>query len=207
MGPDLARLPMLCQARVVHLSGITAALSGSCTELLTEIVRGRTEPGPVVSFDVNYRPALWRRQSAGAGQVLLELASHAGLVFVGRDEAEAVWGTRKVEEIRDLIGPGPAVVVKDAGHGATAYVGEEEVFVPAPACPVLERVGAGDAFAAGYLAALLEGRGPATGLRLGHLVAAATLSTRHDVPAVPPREVLEPRLALDDAAWSALRLP
>lgn len=206
MGPALARLPILRQARVLHLSGITAALSGSCAELLTEVVTRRAVPGPVVSFDVNHRPALWRQQPREAGQVLLELACGADLVFVGRDEAEALWGTRKAQEIRDLIGSRPAVVVKDAGYGATAYHAGEEVFVPAPACRVVERVGAGDAFAAGVLAALLEGRGLATGLRLGHLVAVATLSTRHDVPAVPAREELDRHLALDDAAWSALRL-
>jgi len=205
MEPGLARLPLLSRARVLHLSGITAALSASCADLLTEIICRRSEPGPIVSFDVNYRPALWRRRS-DAGRLLLEFARNADLVFVGRDEAESLWDTRKAGEVRDLIGAGPVVVVKDAGQGATAYANGEEVFVPAPACDVVERVGAGDAFAAGYLAALLEGRDVAARLRLGHLVAVATLTTRHDVPAVPDRGVLDRHLGLDDAGWSALRL-
>jgi len=54
-----------------------------------------------------------------------------------------------------------------------------------------ERVGAGDAFAAGYLAALLEGWDALAGLRLGHLTAVATLGTREDVPTVPDRGDLE----------------
>ncbi|MYS40761.1 sugar kinase, partial [Streptomyces sp. SID5998] len=72
--------------RVLHLSGITAALSGDCLELLREL----TAPGPgrpLVSFDVNFRPALW--PDADGPRVLLELARRADIVFVGDDEARA----------------------------------------------------------------------------------------------------------------------
>ncbi|MFC4499386.1 MULTISPECIES: sugar kinase [Streptomyces] len=207
MNPGLASLPMLHRARVLHLSGITAALSDSCADLVTHLVTRRAVPGPVISFDVNHRPALWRHRPADAAPVLRDLARGADLVFVGRDEAETLWGTRTAREVRDFLGPGPVLVVKDAGHGATVYgTGGEETFVPTPATRVVERVGAGDAFAAGYLAALLEGRTPASGLRLGHLAAAATLGTREDVPTVLTRDTLDRHLALDDAAWSALHL-
>lgn len=208
MGPGLARLSRLRRARLLHLSGITAALSDSCAELVTEIVSRRAVPGPAVSFDVNHRSALWRHRSADAATVLLAPARGADIVFVGRDEAETLWGTRKPEEIRDLLAPAPVVVVKDADHGATAYTRDgEEVFVPTPDSAVVERVGAGDAFAAGYLAALLENRGQTAALRLGHLLAAATLGTPEDVVAAPPRDDLVRHLALDDTAWAALRLP
>jgi 2-dehydro-3-deoxygluconokinase len=208
MGPALTRLPHLRAARILHLSGITAALSDSCAELVAEIVTRRAVPGPAVSFDVNHRPALWRHRPADAAPVLLGLARGADIVFVGRDEAETLWGTGKSEEIRDLLGPAPVIVVKDAGRGATSYgEGGEETFVPTPTSPVVERVGAGDAFAAGYLASLLEGGGPTEGLRLGHLLAAATLRTRDDVPLVPARDELARHLTADPATWSALRLP
>ncbi|WSQ06885.1 sugar kinase [Streptomyces sp. NBC_01231] len=207
MGTHLADLVLLHRARALHLSGITAALSDTCADLVTHIVSRRAVPGPVISFDVNYRPALWRHRPADAAPVLRELARGADLVFVGRDEAERLWGTRTTQDVRDLLGPGPVLVVKDAGRGAMAYGADgEETFVPTPAARVVEPVGAGDAFAAGYLAALLEGRTPTHGLRLGHLVAAATLGTREDVPTDLTRDTLDRHLALDDAAWSALRL-
>ncbi|MEU6350807.1 sugar kinase [Streptomyces sp. NPDC047072] len=202
MGPDLAKT---CQARVVHLSGITLALSDSCADLVAEIVVRRAVPGATVSFDVNHRPALWRHRDPATA--LLEPARHADIVFVGRDEAEALWGTAKPEEIRDLLSPAPVVVVKDADHGATAYTADgEEVFVPAPDSRIVERVGAGDAFAAGFLAAHLEGRGTATALRLGHLMAAAALATGGDVPTAPDRAELDRLLTLDEGEWSTLRL-
>ncbi|MCX4759783.1 sugar kinase [Streptomyces sp. NBC_01275] len=208
MGPELAGLPFLRSARVVHLSGITPALSDRCADLVAEIVARRAVPGPMVSFDVNHRPALWRHRPAEAAPVLLELARGADVVFVGRDEAETLWGAGKAEEIRDLLRPASLVVVKDAAHGATSYARDgEETFVPTPASRVVERIGAGDAFAAGYLAALLEDRDAIQRLRLGHLMAAASLRTHGDVPAVPPRRELDRHLALAHGDWSALRLP
>lgn len=202
MGPGLRPAS---RARLLHLSGITMALSDSCAELVTEIVVRRTVPGPAVSFDVNHRPALWRHRDPATA--LLEPARSADIVFVGRDEAETLWGTAKPEEIRDLLAPAPVIVVKDAEHRATAYTADGgEVFVSAPDSRVVERVGAGDAFAAGYLAAFLEGRGTVAALRLGHLLAAAALATGGDVPTVPDRAVLDRLLALDEEGWSTLRL-
>jgi 2-dehydro-3-deoxygluconokinase len=210
MGPALARLPLLGRACLLHLSGITPALSGSCAELIEEIIVRRAVPGrPLISFDVNHRSALWPVGHDQAAVTLLRLARAADLVFVGRDEAEALWGTGEPEVVRDLLAPAPHVVVKDAADGAYSYDGaDDRVFVPTPrSAEVVERVGAGDAFAAGYLAALLEDRRPAARLRLGHLAAACTLTTRGDVAALPPRRELDQRLVLDDAAWARLRLP
>jgi 2-dehydro-3-deoxygluconokinase len=161
----------------------------------------------VVSFDVNHRPALWRHRPVDPADVLLESARAADIVFVGRDEAEILWGTGKPGEIRDLLSPAPTVVVKDAERGAVAFTGDgEEVFVATPDSAVVERVGAGDAFAAGYLAALLQRRDTEAALRLGHLMAATAMASLGDVPtALAPAEV-ESRLALDEAGWAALRL-
>ncbi|MGC9535558.1 PfkB family carbohydrate kinase [Streptomyces sp. UG1] len=106
--------------RVLHLSGITAALSEGCLELMREL----TAPGegrPLVSFDVNYRAGLWW-DGDGAG-VLLELARGADVVFVGEDEAEEAWGVAGgPEAIRELVPEPRALVVKQGGVGATAFV-------------------------------------------------------------------------------------
>ena len=221
MGPELTRLPVLRRARVVHLSGVAAALSESCAGLLEAILVDRAltsgadgsgtsdepgesgEPGgPIVSFDVNHRPALWRSGTAEAAKNLLTLARAADIVFVGRDEAEALWGTTRPDDVAELLGPAPLVVVKDAEHGATSYADGTRTFVPALPTQVVEPVGAGDAFAAGYLAAVLENRDERSRLRLGHLAASAALRTRDDVPEMPPRTETDRRLALDDVGWS-----
>ena len=203
MGPELARHPALRRARVVHLSGVAAALSDSCARLLGAILDGGPTRGPLVSFDVNHRPALWRNGRADAERNLLALARSADIVFVGRDEAEELWGTARPDDIAGLLGSAPVVVVKDAEHGATSYARGVRTFVPSLPTKVVEPVGAGDAFAAGYLAGVLENRTEGSRLRLGHLTAAAALRTRDDVPVMPPRAEIDRCLALDEDAWAA----
>ncbi|MEJ8670903.1 PfkB family carbohydrate kinase [Streptomyces sp. MS1.AVA.1] len=102
--------------RVLHLSGITAALSDACLALLRELVAGRPADGPLVSFDVNYRPGLWH--TTDGPHVLLDLARACDVVFVGTDEAEAAWGvTGGPEAIRALLPEPSVLVVKDGARG------------------------------------------------------------------------------------------
>jgi 2-dehydro-3-deoxygluconokinase len=190
---DRRMLAGLDGTRVVHLSGITAALSDSCADLVTHALVDRPVAGALMSFDVNYRPALW--SAAEAGPVLAKLAAAADLVFVGRDEAEVLWGTATADAIRAAL-PDPAtLVVKDGPVGATCYAGTERYAEPAPPVEVVEPVGAGDAFAAGYLWGMLGGAAPAARLRLGHLVAGCALRATGDIGTPPPpaavREVME----------------
>nr|WP_225811913.1 sugar kinase [Streptomyces spinosus] len=106
-------------ARVLHLTGITAALSRECRELLHELTAPL--PGrPLVSFDVNYRPGLWGDDEDA--RLLLELARRADIVFVGADEAEQAWGvTGGPEAVRRLLPEPAALVVKQGAQGATAF--------------------------------------------------------------------------------------
>jgi 2-dehydro-3-deoxygluconokinase len=133
-----------------------------------------------LSFDVNYRAALWGGRDAGAE--LRELAAQADIVFVGLDEAQVLWGTATPQDVRDLL-PGPSVVVvKDGDVGATEFHGSESCFVPAIPTDVVEAVGAGDAFAAGYLSAHLRGLDSGERLRAGHRQASLVLQSTSDVP-------------------------
>ncbi|MFI6205827.1 PfkB family carbohydrate kinase [Streptomyces sp. NPDC051041] len=227
-------------ARILHLSGITAALSGDCLELMRELTARR--PGrPLVSFDVNHRPGLWR--DADGPRVLLELARGADIVFVGDDEARAAWGLHGPRAVRDALPEPGTLVVKQGPAGALAFGGRAGgpaadtdgavTRVPAPRVEVIAAVGAGDAFAAGFLSATLRGLPVRDRLRYGHLAAAAALTVPGDLvppPARPPATVppgADPETgrpapsparrpswidhagrlaALDDRAWGRLRL-
>ncbi|MFJ4468883.1 sugar kinase [Streptomyces sp. NPDC089424] len=235
-------------ARVLHLSGITAALSADCLSLLRELtapLAGR----PLISFDVNHRPGLWR--DAGGAGVLLELARRADLVFVGEDEAEEAWGaTGGPEAIRELLPEPRTLVVKQGAAGATVFergpereghadahaapapasdahaapdsdadpgtdadpvgdggaAGPGRVGEPAPRVDVVASVGAGDAFAAGFLSATLRGLPTRDRLRHGHLMAAAALTVPGDLATPATRQHADRLAALDDDAWGTLRL-
>ncbi|MBB6402852.1 sugar kinase [Arthrobacter sp. AZCC_0090] len=183
MSPEDSRTWSLEQTGWIHTSGINAALSRSCSELTEQLLTQAPTVGYKASFDVNYRPALWSVDVAGPR--LLELASRAAVVFVGLDEAETLWGCATADDVSSLL-PGPRhVVVKDSATEAVEFVREpgKEVQVfrfPAHRVDVVEPVGAGDAFAAGYLAGMLRGDPPVDRLALGHSFAAWTLGSLAD---------------------------
>ncbi|MFI0757711.1 sugar kinase [Streptomyces anulatus] len=255
MSPDNVPYEDLLAGRILHLSGITAALSADCLALLRDLTAPR--PGrPLVSFDVNHRPHLWRGGDADAS-VLLELARRADLVFVGEDEAEEAWGIVGAEAIRAALPEPAVVVVKRGSAGATVFSGlrpgprssnaggagnaagagssgaggagnavgagssgaggagnaaggaegaDTVTLVPALRVDVVAAVGAGDAFAAGFLSATLRGLPVRARVRHGHLMAAAVLTVPGDLTDPPARDHADRLAALDDDAWGRLRL-
>ncbi|MFF9860028.1 sugar kinase [Streptomyces tendae] len=215
MSVDTMDLAAIRSGRVLHLSGITPALSAECLDLTRELTARR--PGrPLVSFDVNHRPGLWRDAGHGHGpEVLLDLARGADLVFVGEDEA---WGLGGPEAVRAALPEPELLVVKQGASGATAFhrttgtgsgsgSGTDEVIsVPALTVDVVAAVGAGDAFAAGFLSATLREKPVRERLRHGHLMAAAALTVPGDLATPPAREQADRLAVLDDTEWGRLRL-
>lgn len=163
---------------LLHVSGITAAISASARSFLARVMTRARAAGVVVSFDVNHRAPLW--DASTAAPVLLELARLADIVFVGRDEAETLWATPTAAEARLLLADVAELVVKDGDVGATVFAADVEIFVPALKVEVVEAVGAGDAFAGGYLAGLLSGASIEERIAAGHGRAALTLQTTKD---------------------------
>lgn len=185
--------------RILHLSGITAALSASCRDLVESLLSGGAG-GATVSFDVNYREALWPDRGHAADE-LLRLACAADIVFVGLDEARALWGTQTAKDVRSLVAVPSTLVVKDGAIEAMAFHADGHTAVPALPVNVVEPVGAGDAFAAGWLSGALRGLDQEARLRLGHFVAGLALSSHEDFVALPSPAAIGARLHLDTALW------
>lgn len=178
MGPASVSGVPLEEASVVHLSGITPALSSSCAALVDTIFQRVAASDAVLSFDVNHRSGLWPLKVAAPA--LEALARRADIVFVGLDEAQTLWGCETSDDVRELLSEPDKLVVKDGSVGATEFHGERLVTVPAIATEVVEAVGAGDAFAAGYLAAALIGAPASDRLLAGHNRARLVLQSTSD---------------------------
>jgi 2-dehydro-3-deoxygluconokinase len=169
------------RARLVHLTGITPALSASCrtaTEAVAAIVR---DTETMLSVDVNYRAKLW--SSAEARRCLEGLAAGADLLICAGEDAKDVFGIvgeplEVVSGLADRLGTIHTVVTSGAA-GAVWWHAGDSVAVAAMATTIVDRLGAGDAFAAGVIDGLLDGS-VAEGLRRGTALAATALATRGD---------------------------
>lgn len=195
---------LLGGAAVVHTSGITPALSASAAELAASL-RSLVGPATLVSVDLNLRPALWTGRDRSA---LTALVTQADVLFAGHEEAEAHFGHTDPARLFADLPQLETLVLKDEERRASAYRRDGgETHVPCLTVEVVEPVGAGDAFAAGFLAGLAEGRGDTASLRFGHALAALTLIGHGDRPVtVPSRGERDAIAAAGDATWERWRV-
>lgn len=150
-------LPHLDGCDLLHVTGITPALSDACRDAVMSVLREARGHGVPVSVDVNYREALW--SAADARAALDEMRPFAALFKVGRDEAETLWGggLSASEWARKFQSDGARIaVVTDAGSAAAVCDGGNLITHPGFPVEVVDPVGAGDAFVAGFLAGVLE---------------------------------------------------
>jgi 2-dehydro-3-deoxygluconokinase len=176
-------------AAFLHLTGITGALSPESAEFLTWAARTARQAGVRVSYDVNYRSRLWEPAAArAASEAMLPLVD---VLLVGDEEARALWGWDDDTCLDRLADTGPAeVVLKLGARGCAAIVDGERLTSPGFPARQVDPVGAGDAFAAGYLAAALEGQDPAGRLRTANAMGAFCVQNLGDYEGLPSRREL-----------------
>ncbi|SNS91522.1 sugar kinase [Rhodococcoides kyotonense] len=191
---------LIRSAEVVHFSGITVALSESAEQM----TRSLLACGTTVSFDLNYRPALWANRIEDAPRVLADHVRGSDVVLMGADEARVVFGIDDPAELRAKFPEPRHLVVKNDAHVVTAFDGDVRVDVPALRLAVLERIGAGDAFAGGFLGGLLNGASPVERVRLGHLCAAGALTAHGDVASILDSSSLLSAVRLSDNDWRSV---
>lgn len=144
-------------ARVLHLTGITPALSTDAHATVRAAVGRARAAGVLVSFDVNHRGRLW--SASCARPAYRDLVTASGLVFAGLDEARLILDDDLLDAeaaCAELHGLGAAtVVIKLGGDGALLSDADGRIHRAAIPVDVVDTVGAGDAFVSGFLAALV----------------------------------------------------
>lgn len=178
----------IANARYLHLTGITPALSASCRETAFAAAAIAREAGVPVVLDPNLRFKLWSREEARA--TLRDLATHADILLPGADEAEFLTGESDPEAAaRALLAHAPSlslVVVKLGPEGALAVTREGILRAPATPLPrVIDPVGAGDAWAAGFYAGNLRGLDLAATLSLANRCGAWATTAPGDADVFP----------------------
>lgn len=188
---------IVAQARLLHLTGITAMLSDTAHAAVLAAHGQARAAGRLVSFDPNIRRTLGTTQQWADRIAPIAAASH--IVLSGAEELIVITGTADENVAVDsLLDTGVnVVVVKDGAHGSRAYTRHESVAVSARQVLAVDPVGAGDAFAAGFLARLLTDHPQLRGgdvpdlasleraLQSGSVVAAATVASSNDLDGLP----------------------
>ena len=178
------------QARLVHVTGITPALGPGPRRVVEQALREAT----AVSFDLNYRSALWEpREARNFVEGALPAVRH---VFMGEAEARTVFGldgsAEAIVEALSRRAPKATIALLQGQEGSTVLA-DGRLWRPTRthAVQMVDPVGAGDAYVAGFLWATLNGRGPQDAVDAGAAVAALKCSTWGDVALIDARDVAD----------------
>lgn len=190
----------ITEADVLHLTGITAALGPGPLLTIARAMEIARAADTLVSLDVNYRSTLWPPGEASG--VLSRLMSGVDLLFAGPEEAELLLGwdqqpssTRTFEDgenlARALVRLGPStVVVKLGALGAVAVKADQTYRASTLPITVVDAVGAGDAFVAGYLSEHVSGAAIPACLKMGNVLGGAVCQQPGDWEGLPTRDEL-----------------
>ena len=178
------------RARLVHLTGITPALGPEPRSL---VERALTEAS-TVSFDINYRATLWSSTEARA--FLEPVLPRVRYLFIGQAEAQTIFGLagapeQTLERLARLA-PKATISLQRGEEGSTVLDGGR-LLRPTRRLTVqmVDPIGAGDAYAAGFLWAVLRGRDLQEAVDAGTAVAALKCSTWGDIALVSPQDVAD----------------
>jgi 2-dehydro-3-deoxygluconokinase len=180
------------RARLAHVSGVTPALGGHAQSLTRRFI----EAGSTISFDLNYRSALWRPEEAH--QFALSVLPRVRYFFLGQTEAQTVFGHNGLPETilerLTRVAPKATIALLQGQEGSTV-LHEGKLWRPSirPNVKVVDPIGAGDAWVAGYLWAMLQGREIQDAVDTGAIVAALKCSTWGDIALITERDVNEVR--------------
>ena len=198
--PDEVDWALVRRARLLHLSGVTAALGDNLRDVLRRALAEAAGAGVPVSFDVNYRSRLWAPKAAR--EFLQEILPGLRYLFVGSDDAhtvfELVGSPEDVLKGLRVLAPG-AIIALTLGEGGSAVLTDgAAVLRPSRlyTVSVVDRVGAGDAYAAGFLWATLTGRTAQQAVNAATALAALKCTVWGDVP-LATRAELDELLASD----------
>lgn len=181
-------------AKLLHITGITAALSESCRQTLLHAIKIAKEAGVKISFDPNLRLKLWSIEQAR--EVLLPLAAEADYFLPGWDELKLLYNTEDAAVIDAKLHALNAIsIVKGKGESTLIYENGKQIEVPFyPADQVVDTVGAGDGFCAGFLAGINKGLSPYEAVRIASINGSLVVQMRGDWEALPSWDAVEQRL-------------
>lgn len=178
-------------AKILHITGITPALSGSCLDTILEAITIAKRHGVKVSFDPNIRLKLWSREKAS--EVIRSILPMVDIVLPGIDEGDIIFNLTSPDEIIDeFLKQGVKIVALKLGSEGciAADSSQRHKIMPFKVERVIDPIGAGDAFAAGFLAGFLEDKSLMECGKLANAMGAYAVTSAGDIEGLPVRSEL-----------------
>ncbi|WP_309399691.1 sugar kinase [Cerasicoccus maritimus] len=205
-------------ARWFHTGGIYAALSDTCPETVIEAVKAAKKYGTIVSYDLNYRPSLWKAIGGHARcqEVNREIAKYVDVMIGNEEDFTACLGFEvegvdenishiEIDAFKNMI---KTAVKEFPNFKATAttlravktatindwgaiawHDGEFYESKPYPALEIMDRVGGGDSFASGLIYGFLDSGCPQQAVDYGAAHGALAMTTPGDTTMASKKEV------------------
>lgn len=181
---------ILQSARMLHVTGITPALSQVNRDTIMDLLEEARRCGTFVSFDPNFRKKLWGVHEALP--TLAAMANYADVALPGMEEGQLLTNQRTPEGVAEwfLDKGSKAVVVKLGPEGAFFQTEDDKGYVKGFAVAMVDEIGAGDAFAAGFLSGLLDALDIREAVRRACALGAIAVCGRGDYETLPNRDEL-----------------
>ena len=203
---DLDRIFCVDGARMMHISGLFAALSPETGSFCVELAHKAKENGTKISFDLNYRASFWKGREAELRSAFSDIASLSDFLIGNEEDFQLALGIEgpeaggkglasKIESFKEMINRVKAAypnvscfattlreVINVNAHlwGAIMYANGEWFIEEPREIPVLDRIGGGDGFVGGLLYAYLKGMPTADWVKFGWATGAMAVTMLED---------------------------
>lgn len=190
MSPDVLPLDLIEASAVLHVSGISQAISDTACDAVFAAIHHARAAGNRVAYDPNVRPKLWPRARARA--VVLETVARCDVCLPSLEDATLLFGEQSADAHADaLLAQGaPLVVLKLGAAGALVADADGRTRVPGHAVDALDATGAGDTFDGTFLARWSTGSDARSAAHEANAAAALSTLGRGAVAPIPDREAV-----------------
>ena len=193
MQPEELDAGAIAAARILHISGITPALSESALATVMAAIDIAKRNGTTIVFDPNLRLKLWSAEQAK--KTFNEIAANADVILPGLDEGQLMTGEKDVEAVAQALANGgdeKIIVIKLGDKGAYLHAGEQKAYIDGfPVHGIVDPVGAGDGFAAGVISGLLREEPLEQAVRRANAIGAMVVGVSGDIEGLPTFEAVE----------------
>jgi 2-dehydro-3-deoxygluconokinase len=179
----------ISKAKYLHITGITPALSEDCRNTIFEAIKIAKNYGVKIIFDPNLRTKLWDEETAR--KTLLEITSKVDIILPGIAEGEFLLNEKDPTKLgEEFLKLGPSTVIIKVGEKGAFYFNNvaSGLVRGFPVKQVVDPVGAGDGFAAGFISGLLDGLPLSEAVARANAAGALVTMVNGDVDGLPSRE-------------------